>query len=163
MHQVLTDRFHRWTSKAFFYLKSKLKSEAIICERATGKDVTEMWTFLPKDWKHRLNEWRCDFDKNFVFLYFANESFLLLNLVTRVQFWIKRKTIENEIKRNAPNVDEEGRPFIGDLSSRHITNMGKMKTGIHKIELPYQMEINGGGVFLGNFKNLKSNCNAFEI
>ena len=112
-----------------------------------------MWTFLPKDWKHRLNEWRCDFDKNFVFLYFADESFLLLNLVTRVQFWIKRNIIENEIKRKAPVVDEEGHPFNVDFSPNQITNMGKMKTGIDKIELPYQMEINGGGVFLGRFEN----------
>ena len=94
----------------------------------------------------------CDFDKNFALLFFTDESFLVLNLATRVQFWIKRTIVENEMKRNVPNFDDDGRPFIFDNNANTYTKIGKMKTGIDKVEIPYQMELNGGGFFLGSFK-----------
>ena len=125
-----------------------------ISECSTGNKVTEEWTFLPSKWKHRLFERKCLFDQNFALLYFANDSFLLLNLVTRVEFWIKRTIIENEMKRRVPDFeifDGDGHPFIFDNNTTTTTKMGKMTVGSHKIQIPYQMEFNGGEVFLGSF------------
>ena len=69
-----------------------------------------------------MNEKRTFFSKNFVILDFCKHEryvdfddpgkLLILNLVTRQQFWIEKQTIENQIKAKAPDVSEKGVPLI---------------------------------------------------
>ena len=92
-----------------------------ICELATGNKFTEKWTFLPKSWQHPVNEELFRFSGNFVILDFCKHEkyvdfddpgkLLILNLVSRQQFWIEKRTIENQIKASY-NVNAEGAPLI---------------------------------------------------
>ena len=76
-------------------------------------DHCEQWTFLPKNaWYSRmvLNERLTQFHKNFCLLYFYRGEFgpghfLLMNLVTRVQFWVERDEIEEIMKAAFPNLN----------------------------------------------------------
>ena len=86
-----------------------------------------------------LNERMTQFHKNFCLLYFYRGEyghFLLMNLVTRVQFWIERDVIEEQMKEEVPNfnLDDE---FMVE------TNVGRMKVESDKIVVPYQV----GGEF----------------
>ena len=87
-----------------------------------------------------MNEKRTFFSKNFVILDFCKYDdyvdyddpgkILILNLVTRQQFWIEKLTIENQIKANAPDVNEKGVPLILEygnenhmISQSHVLHM----------------------------------------
>ena len=68
-----------------------------------------------------MNEKRTFFSKNFVILDFCKHEryvdfddpgkLLILNLVTRQQFWIEKRTIENQIQA-CYDVNAEGAPLI---------------------------------------------------
>ena len=139
-----------------------------ICELATGNKFTEKWTFLPKSWQHPVNEELFRFSENFVILDFCKHEkyvdfddpgkLLILNLVTRQQFWIEKRTIENQIKANAP---EEGAPLILDygnenhlISESHVLYM---ETSEKRILIEYRIFVGEweDGTFtgaLGSFK-----------
>ena len=101
-------------------------------------DHCEQWTFLPKNaWYSRmvLNERMTQFHKNFCLLYFYRGEFghfLLMNLVTRVQFWIERDEIEEQIKAAAPDFNLDDEVCCEIL-------IGEMKVGTDKIEVSYQV------------------------
>ena len=121
-----------------------------ICELSTGNKFTEDWTFLPKTWQYPVNEQRTFFSKNFVILDFCKHHqyvdfddpgrLLILNMVTRKQFWIEKQTIENQIKANAPDVDEEGAPVILEYGNEnHMINESYV----------YHMESNETTILIG--------------
>jgi len=95
-------------AKVNFISHSKLK----VLELSTGKTKVEKWTFLPANWDYEL-ERRPIFDKNFVFLdfeYLPGKStplstdtgdILILNLVNRTKFWIRRGTLTTRVKEKA--------------------------------------------------------------
>ena len=107
-------------------------------------DHCEQWTFLPKNaWYSRmvLNERLTQFHKNFCLLYFYRGEFgpghfLLMNLVTRVQFWVERDEIEELMKAAFPNFNLNDEINVGSI-------VGEMKVGNDKIVVPYQF----GGEF----------------
>ena len=92
-----------------------------ICVLATGNKFTEKWTFLPKSWQHPANKELFRFSENFVILDFCKHEkyvdfddpgkLLILNLITRKQFWIEKRTIENKIKA-CYDVNAEGARLI---------------------------------------------------
>ena len=113
--------------------------ELKIWEHATGSyRHCEQWTFLPKNpWYSRLvlNERMTQFHKNFCQLYFYRGEFghfFLMNLVTRVQFWLERDEVESQIKEEAPDFNLDDEPCLETI-------IGEMKVGTDKIEVPYQV------------------------
>ena len=58
--------------------------------------------------------------------------FLLLNLVSRVKFWIERDEIEEEMKAEVPNFNLDNVIWLETI-------VGVMKVGTDKIEIPYQI------------------------
>ena len=58
--------------------------------------------------------------------------FLLLNLVSRVKFWIQRDEIEEEMKAEVPNFNLDNVIWLETI-------VGVMKVGTDKIEIPYQI------------------------
>ena len=116
-----------------------------ISEHATGSyKHCEQWTFLPKNaWYSRmvLNERLTQFHKNFCLLYFYRGEFgpghfLLMNLVTRVQFWVERDEIEESMKEEFPNFNFDDEIHVG-------SNLGALIVESDKIVVPYQF----GGEF----------------
>ena len=81
-----------------------------IIERSTGNRKVEEWSFLPKDWKY---QWRqVSIFQNlagFTFNTLGNsiDDFLILNLVTRKQFWMRRSIIASEL------IEKAGRLVFG--------------------------------------------------
>ena len=79
-----------------------------IIERSTGNRKVEEWSFLPKDWKY---QWRqVSIFQNlagFTFNTLGNsiDDFLILNLVTRKQFWMRRSIIASELIEKAGRLD----------------------------------------------------------
>ena len=83
-----------------------------VLELSTGRRKVEQWTFLPVNWDHELAR-RPIFDKNFVFLDFDpwpmtwgssstdTSDILILNLVTRTKFWMRRETLTAQLKEKA--------------------------------------------------------------
>ena len=117
-------------------------------------DHCEQWTFLPKNaWYSQmvLNERMTQFHKNFCLLYFYRGGFghiLLLNLVTRVQFWIERDEVGLQIRAAAPDFNLDDEPCLEIL-------IGEMKVGTDKIEVSYQVGdkfINDELLYLSEFK-----------
>ena len=97
-----------------------------------------------------MNEKRTFFSKNFVILDFCKHEkyvdfddpgkLLILNLVTRQQFWIAKQTIENQIKANAPDVSEKGVPLILEYGNEnHMINESYV----------YHMETNETTILIG--------------
>ena len=81
-----------------------------------------------------LNERMTQFHKNFCLLYFYRGEyghFLLMNLVTRVQFWVERDEIEELMKAEFPNFNLDDEIHVG-------SNLGEMKVESDKIVVPYQ-------------------------
>ena len=67
------DGYQRWAKVSHMKLK--------ICELATGNNVTEEWTFLPKNHEYPLSVEMSQFHENFALLYFkGGQLILLLNL-----------------------------------------------------------------------------------
>ena len=133
-----------------------------ICELATGNKFTEEWTFLPKTWQYPVNEQRTFFSKNFVILDFCKHHqyvdfddpgrLLILNMVTRKQFWIEKQTIENQIKANAPDVDEEGAPVILEYGNEnHMIS----ESYVYDFGIPYNEKrlLIGYRIFVGEWED----------
>jgi len=135
-----------------------------------GKKNAVEWTFLPKNWAYLLSFDRSRrpvlFDENFVILCFdiwdpirrsAKGDLLILNLVSRKQFWMKKELVANEIKAKVTDVDENGDPF--DLNGDEFwldfskSMPRQIKTGKHEIEIKYQLEfeMDHGEAIIGSF------------
>ena len=91
-----------------------------VLERSTGNKKVEEWSFLPQDWKYHLNgclHGSIHIHKNYGFFRFntsvdSNDSaddLLILNLVTRNSFWMRKAMIVREIREKA------GRVYLNDL------------------------------------------------
>ena len=80
-----------------------------VIERSTGNKKAEEWSFLPKDWKYRLNgsvHWSVHIYQNYGFLrfntlFYSTDDLLILNLVTRNKFWMRKAMILREIREKA--------------------------------------------------------------
>ena len=78
-----------------------------VLERSTGYKKVEEWTFLPKGWNYWLKPWDPEsviFEKTFALLRFdtrynspSSDDILILNLVTRKLFWMRNRTVRNQI------------------------------------------------------------------
>ena len=87
----------------------------------------------------------------------AKGDLLILNLVSRKQFWMKKELIANEIQAKVTDVDENGDQF--DLNGDEFwldfskSMPRQIKTGKHKIEIKYQLEfeMNHGEAIIGSF------------
>ena len=102
-----------------------------------------------------MNEKRTFFSKNFVILDFCKHEkyvdfddpgkLLILNLVTRQQFWIEKQTIENQIKAKAPDVSEKGVPLILEYGNEnHMINESyvyHMETNETRILIGYRVHV----------------------
>ena len=81
-----------------------------IIERSTGNRKVEEWSFLPKDWKYQWRQVRIFQNlAGFTFNTLGNsiDDFLILNLVTRKQFWMRRSIIASEL------IEKAGRLVFG--------------------------------------------------
>ena len=124
-----------------------------ICELATGNKITEEWTFLPDnfpftgDWRHLKTAIA---GKNFLFLDFPFRAsgdepgnLLVLNLVSRKQFWMKIDMIENKIKAKAPELDVDGNEY--NLESLDFFNLRRktyqMNFGRGFIDISYRCRL----------------------
>ena len=86
-----------------------------IIERSTGNRKVEEWSFLPKDWKYQWRQVRIFQNlAGFTFNTLGNsiDDFLILNLVTRKQFWMRRAIIASEL------IEKAGRLVFGP----HLNN-----------------------------------------
>ena len=134
-----------------------------ISELATGNKKVEKWTFLPRNWIHRLDV-KHDFlfEMNFVVLNFDvrrnphNDpgDLLILNLATRKKFWMQRLMIENQIKAKVTNVDDDGNPYDFDDFWVEESMIHEMKIGINEIGVKYKIEYqtDDAEIILGSFK-----------
>ena len=85
-----------------------LEMQLTVVELSTGKKNTEEWLFLPNDWRFPLTS-AIIFERNFAVLSFNTRydsntdtnNLLILNLVTRKQFWMRKETIFNQAKEKA--------------------------------------------------------------
>ena len=99
-----------------------ISDKATILERATGKKNVEEWSFLPgtariyefDTFYKRTTQNRFRFDKNFVIIIFDYRDadnnigdLLLLNLVSRKQFWMKRAEVTNKIMIKIPDQNQD--------------------------------------------------------
>ena len=88
-----------------------------VLERSTGNKTVEEWLFLPKDRKYRLQgcvHGSIHIHRNYGFLRFntsvdSTDDLLILNLVTRNKFWMRRAMIVREIREKA------GRVYLNDV------------------------------------------------
>ena len=124
-----------------------------VLELSTGENKFEEWTFLPANWDHEL-EGSPTFDKNFVFLQFGtlgNFEFtdtgdiLILNLVNRTKFWMRRGTVTTQIKdKAAGQIDLEN--FTGPYGYASQMN-------VENDRIVIKFKISGYGSTLGWFSN----------
>ena len=98
-------QFHWWD----WVIKSgPSEMQLTVLERSTGKKNAEEWLFLPNDWRFPLTS-AIIFERNFAVLSFNTRydsntdtnNLLILNLVTRKQFWMRKETIFNQAKEKA--------------------------------------------------------------
>ena len=149
-----TDAYQRWAKVSQMKLK--------ICELATGNNVTEEWTFLPKNRKYYLSVEMSQFYENFALLYFSGgQKILLLNLATRKQFWVDSEKIINKMKAKAPvDAEVDLLNIIRSAQFDSYTTIGQgigiMEVGSNKIEVKYTVYavlMEYGDVALGSYKN----------
>ena len=80
-----------------------------VLELSTGNKEVEEWTFSPEGSNHPLNR-RPIIQKNFVFLEFGDilsghtDDILILNLVTRIKFWLKKRDIITKLKEKVADM-----------------------------------------------------------
>ena len=82
-----------------------------VLERGTGQKNPNEWIFLREDWKFHL-QGDVHFDQHFAFLIFdrsdnSNEDLgdrLILNLLTRKQFWMARRETADRISEKAAGI-----------------------------------------------------------
>merc|ERR1712131_474678 len=84
------------------FVNSKLK----VCELSTGKDKTEEWSLLPKGSFYPLmGDNGIVFEDHFFVLNFdargGGGDLLIVTLISRKKFWIKKELLENQIKAHA--------------------------------------------------------------
>jgi len=76
-----------------------------IQELSTGKKKVEEWSFLLEELDHNLNK-NIRIRRNLALIWFGTTSDpLILNLVTRNKFWIRRAVIANEVREKAGRLD----------------------------------------------------------
>ena len=96
-------------------VKSVFQVKLKILERSTGNQKIEEWSFLPNDWEYLLtNDGTVMIDKNFALLAFGawsrvdlvnGNDLVILNLVTRNPFWLRRSVIASQIIEKADRFD----------------------------------------------------------
>ena len=108
-------------------------------ELSTGNNDVEEWILSPEGLNHPLKS-RPIIEKNFVFLEFGSwerandntDDILILNLVTRTKFWMKKGTLVTKLKERAADmVDFFTGPMIVEtdrivIKYRIITNNGSL-------------------------------------
>ena len=134
-------------------IKSQFSSNlvSVVLEfRICGRKNLEEWSFLPGAARfyediHWDNTDRILFDKNFVFIMFKiwevdknTGDLLILNLVSRKQFWMKKAEVCNQIKTNIPD-------YPADLSRIHLhqQELRLMVVGENGIQIKYQVDTFG--------------------
>ena len=101
-----------------------------VLERGTGKKSPDEWLFLREDWKFHLED-DVQFDKHFAFLAFDRPytsnagpgDRLILNLLTRKQFWLSRREIIERISEKAAHILGLGEFRISMGARLHCYNM----------------------------------------
>ena len=110
-----------------------------VLERSTGKKNPDEWLFLREDWKFHL-ESDVHFDQHFAFLLFDRSDNsnldlgdrLILNLLTRKQFWMSRHDTTERIREKATE----------------ILGLGEFRRSIGAQLLCYQMCIENDGIIV---------------
>ena len=86
-----------------------------VLELSTGNKEVEEWTFSPEGSNHPLKRGPI-IQKNFVFLEFGSwyhtgdilrdhtDDILILNLVTRIEFWLKKRDIITKLKEKVADM-----------------------------------------------------------
>ena len=120
-------------------------------ERSTGNKKFEEWSFLPEDWEHLLNcahgknHGTVMIDKNFALLGFgawsrvdlkdAAGDMVILNLVTRNQFWMRRSVVASQIREKAGRFD---------MNNLRITNvLCSIKVDDGRVAVRFRVEMKG--------------------
>ena len=126
-----------------------------ICELATGNKFVEEWTFLPEDCEHTLCKGTTQFDQNFA-LISCNQlrDILMLNLVTRKQFWVHGENIINQMKAKAPVGTHELHANPLNILNKTLSGrgLGRMLVDSTNIVVKYIAILNHGYTVLGSLK-----------
>ena len=124
-----------------------------ICELATGRKFTEEWTFLPDtsaitsphdgklNGNHLVDFERGIFNENYLLLDFQfaatkeTGDLLMLNLVSRKQFWMMKQQIGSKIQAKAPEVDFYGRHYNVDALNNLNLRGGSHRMNFERSEI----------------------------
>ena len=126
-----------------------------ICELATGHKFTEEWTFLPdttpneRDWNDLVDFETGISHENYLLLDFEFDAteesgdLLMLNLVSRKQFWMTKQNIRNQIKEKAPEVDFNGDHYNANALNDFNIMEGSRRMHVERseIEINYRFKI----------------------
>ena len=113
-----------------------------VLELSTGNNEVEEWTFSPEGSNHPLKS-EPIIVRNFVFLFFGSWHYgsnasnhagdiLILNLVTRTEFWMKKGTLITKLKERAADMTDflTGQKIVETdrivIKYRIITNNGSL-------------------------------------
>ena len=99
-----------------YKLQLATKVKVTILERSTGNKKIEEWSFLPNNWVYWLtDDGTAMIDKNFALLPFCAWNrvdlvrgigdLVILNLVTRNPFWLRRSVVASQIIEKADRFD----------------------------------------------------------
>ena len=110
-----------------------------IIEKSTGNKKVEEWSFLPKDWKYQLISWtqvrifqnlaRFTFDT----LGDSIDDLLILNLVTRQKFWMRRAIIASEL------IEKAGRLDLNDQITTLRSCFSRMRTENGRVNMAFNV------------------------
>ena len=125
-----------------FYSLKNLGLKITVLELSTGNKEVEEWTYSPEGSIHPLKS-RPIIVRNFVFLFFGSWHYgsnsinhagdiLILNLVTRTEFWMKKETLIAKLKERAADMKDflTGQKIVETdrivIKYRIITNNGSL-------------------------------------
>ena len=115
-----------------------------IIEKSTGKKKVEEWSFLPKDWKYQLTCWaHAKIFQNLAFFTFNTlgysiDDLLILNLVTRQKFWMRRAIIASELIEKAGRLNLNYQ--INYRSTSHW-NFHRFRTKNGRVNIAFNVEM----------------------
>ena len=115
-----------------------------VLERSTGNKKVEEWFFLPKDKKYRLQgcvRGSIHIHRKYGFLRFntsvdSTDDLLILNLVTRNKFWMRRAMIVREIREKA------GRVYLNDVWITRSAVPVRMWTEDNRVCIRFVVQLN---------------------
>ena len=127
-----------------------------VLERSTGNKKVEEWSFLPKDWKYHLTgcvHGSVHIYQNYGFLRFntladSTDDLLILNLVTRNKFWMRKSMIVRELREKAGGV------YLNDLWITRSAVPARMCTQNDRVYIRFIIELDRaffGSAVIGRF------------